>query len=176
MALTQCRLAGCELPGTLRGGFCTEAHRDEHKRSGWRLRKKRQRERAADSILDGHVAAESGRAIPGRGEIAAPGEYHPSVIRARRAAQENIEVVDYVTGSSGRPGVHERQPARPDLQRMGKGSNRWPTEEQNWAPQEDGDYYGGVTFPRNDMSAGPYRGGPAHAGTPVAFEVRRASR
>jgi hypothetical protein len=49
-------------------------------------------------------------------------------------------------------------------------------EEQTWAPQEDEDYYAGVTFARNDMSQGPSRSDRSFAGNPVAFEVRRASR
>jgi hypothetical protein len=47
--------------------------------------------------------------------------------------------------------------------------------EQKWAPQGDEDYYAGVTFERNDVSQGPY-GGYNHAGTPVAFEIRRVSK
>jgi hypothetical protein len=62
--ITECRLGSCELPATLRGGFCSEAHRDEHRRAGWRRRKPKQREQEADAIL-GVSQYSDGRAIPG---------------------------------------------------------------------------------------------------------------
>ena len=128
MAQEQCRLTPCELPGTLRGGFCTEAHRDERKRAGWRLRKKRLREREADSIPDGVVAASDGRSRPGAGADAhtPPTDYHPTKRFGRRLEPDVVDLA--VPGTTDRGCQTNRVLQRQHVQRYTPPQ----VEQENW--------------------------------------------
>lgn len=167
--MATCEQDGCYEPKRLRSPYCTE-HKAEHRRA-WnrdRMRRKREEEEKADAILG--VVTGDGRSIPGQGADAyTRTQHHPS----RRFAQEpEQDVIDYVTGSTARQSAFSAPQRRTDLQRW-----RPPhQEDDSWQP-EDTSYYSGVEFRSpNDMTAGPYRGGYASAGTPVAFQVVRASR
>jgi hypothetical protein len=131
---------------------------------------RRNRIAEAEGILDEHAEASDGRAIPGQSADAytTTSKHHPSRLWAREPEQD---IVDYVTGSAGMPGVYERPAPRSDLQ-------RWtaPVEDDSWRPEPDTDYYSKADFrARNDQADGPY-GGYNHAGTPLAFQVVRRSR
>jgi len=172
-----CEHEGCDaLRGKgKRSPFCDE-HKAEHRRL-WnrdRMRRKREEE-AADKIL-GLTGVSDGRSIPGQtADAYTPAtQHHPASIKARREAQERIEVVDYTQpGATSRHSAFQARTPRPDLQRY-----RAPSmEEQTWAPDDDAGYYDGIDWrARNDMAQGPYQGGYVPAGNPVAFVVRRVSR
>ena len=166
-----CEHDGCTAARGKRSPFCDD-HKAEHRRLWNRDRMRRRREEeAADKIL-GLTGVSDGRSIPGQtADAYTPAtQHHPS---RRFARQAEPEVISYMEpGSTSRPSAHAQRAPRPDLQRY-----RAPSaEEQTWAPQGDEDYYAGVTFPRNDMAQGPYRGGYMPAGNPVAFHVVRRSR
>ena len=168
--MATCEHDGCDEPARRRSPYC-DTHRVEHRRAWNRERMRRKREGEADDILSPAIPAGDGRSIPGQGADAhtPKTQHHPTRLFAH---VEDPEVIDYVTGSTARHSAFSPPQRRTELQRW-----RAPHMEDDSWQREDTDYYDGVEFRSpNTMTDGPYRGGYASAGTPVAFQVRRVTR
>jgi hypothetical protein len=128
------------------------------------------RERAADDLLN---ASDGRSGPPGGPDVrAATTEYAPSRRFARRHQPDVVELTQ--PGATDRGYQTNRVLQRQHTQRYTPPR----VEQEDWAQRDESGeaYRHDAAFENNWQTTWERSRGPAHAGNPVAFEVRRVSR